>query len=101
MGGLFKRKFFRYGVPFFILVIAGSFGLTEITSLRYKFRAQKGMTKEEAEKIGVKMKNPGEVTLESEFEKTKKELNIDEWENKRGPRPWEMTEEDVKSYQYK
>ena len=34
------------------------------------------------------MKNPEDVTLESEYEKVKK-LDIDSWENKRGPRPWE------------
>lgn len=34
------------------------------------------------------MKKPGEVTLETEFEKIKK-LDIDNWDQKRGPRPWE------------
>lgn len=34
------------------------------------------------------MKKPEEVTLESEYEKVKT-LDIDNWENKRGPRPWE------------
>lgn len=40
------------------------------------------------EQYGIKMKNPEEVTLEKVYEKVK-DLNIDEWENKRGPRPWE------------
>lgn len=34
------------------------------------------------------MKKPGEVTLESEYEKIK-QLDIDNWEQIRGPRPWE------------
>lgn len=34
------------------------------------------------------MKKPGEVTLESEYEKVK-DLDIDNWEQIRGPRPWE------------
>lgn len=28
-------------------------------------------------------------TLEEEYLKMKSTLNIDKWENKRGPRPWE------------
>lgn len=40
------------------------------------------------EKLGIKMKGAGEVTLETEYEKIK-EINIDDWENIRGPRPWE------------
>lgn len=42
----------------------------------------------ELKKYGIEMKKPGEVTLESEYEKLK-ELDIDNWENIRGPRPWE------------
>lgn len=34
------------------------------------------------------MKKPGEVTLETEYEKTRA-MNIDDWEQVRGPRPWE------------
>ena len=55
---------------------------------RYKYRGQQPITPEEAEEMGVKMKKPGEVTIEAEYEKLKN-LDIDTWENKRGPRPWE------------
>ena len=34
------------------------------------------------------MKKPGDVTLETEFAKIQK-IDIDNWEQKRGPRPWE------------
>lgn len=37
---------------------------------------------------GIKMKQFGEVTLESEYEKVKA-MDIDNWEQVRGPRPWE------------
>lgn len=40
------------------------------------------------ELVGVNMKKPEDVTIESEFEKIKK-LDIENWENIRGPRPWE------------
>lgn len=36
-----------------------------------------------------------EVTLEKTYEEIQK-LDIDNWENKRGPRPWEMAEEQKK-----
>lgn len=39
-------------------------------------------------KFGVNMKKHTEVTLESEYEKIKG-IDIDNWEQKRGPRPWE------------
>lgn len=93
---LYKHRLFRYGVPFLIFVLGGSFGLKEFTSLRYEFRKHSPVNPEIAEKYGVKMKKPGEVTLESEFEKIKK-LDIDNWNNIRGPRPWEGNEQHKKS----
>lgn len=30
-----------------------------------------------------------EISLESEYEKVKETLDIEHWEQKRGPRPWE------------
>lgn len=93
---LSKHRFFRYGVPFLIFVLGGSFGLKEFTSLRYEFSTRSPVNPEMAEKYGVKMKKPGEVTLESEFEKLKK-LDIDNWTNIRGPRPWESNEQQKES----
>ncbi|XP_055382967.1 cytochrome c oxidase assembly protein COX16 homolog, mitochondrial [Condylostylus longicornis] len=83
-----KNKFLQYGLPFLILVVGGSFALREFTSIRYKYSKKQTVTPEEVEKLGVKMKDAKEVTLDSEFEKIKK-LDIENWENKRGPRPWE------------
>jgi len=85
---LTNQRFFKFGLPFLILVVGGSFGVKEFAVLRYQFRNTKMITREEAEKHGVSMKKPEEVTLETEFEKIKK-LDIDNWENIRGPRPWE------------
>lgn len=36
------------------------------------------------------VKTEKEITLESEYEKIK-EMDIEHWEQKRGPRPWEET----------
>ncbi|KAI8044574.1 cytochrome c oxidase assembly protein COX16 homolog, mitochondrial [Drosophila gunungcola] len=83
-----KRKSFKYGIPFLIMMVAGSFGLQQFSNLRYQYTKKQPVTPEEMKKYGVNMKNRQEVTLESEYDKVKS-VDIDHWENKRGPRPWE------------
>ncbi|KAF9796810.1 hypothetical protein SFRURICE_002987 [Spodoptera frugiperda] len=90
---LSKRKSFKYGLPFILFMVGGSFGLREWTQIRYQFSKVKGVSREEAAKMGLnKEKN---VTLEETYEEIQK-LDIDNWENKRGPRPWEAVEEKKK-----
>ncbi|XP_076354026.1 cytochrome c oxidase assembly protein COX16 homolog l(3)neo43 [Tachypleus tridentatus] len=86
-----ERKFFKYGVPFLILTVGGSFGLKYFAILRYQYRKNNMLSAEEVEKYGIKKRKEGEVTLETEYEKIK-EMDINNWENIRGPRPWEETE---------
>lgn len=83
-----KRKFFRFGVPFLLLMVGGSFGLKQFAQLRFTYSKKGTLTTEEAERHGLLMKKPEEVTLESEFDKVK-DIDINSWENIRGPRPWE------------
>jgi len=84
-----KNKFLTFGVPFLVLLVGGSFALKHFAQLRYTFRKKILITRERAEELGIKMKKVGdEPTLESEFEKMKK-IDIDNWVNIRGPRPWE------------
>ncbi|KRT81062.1 hypothetical protein AMK59_5921 [Oryctes borbonicus] len=89
-----NKKSVKYAIPFFVLVIGGSFGLREFAQLRYQF-TQVSSIRKEAEKLGIPMKKSSEVTLEKEYEKLK-DLDIDNWEQVRGPRPWEedFTEKD-------
>uniref|UniRef100_A0A1B6DCY2 Cytochrome c oxidase assembly protein COX16 homolog, mitochondrial n=1 Tax=Clastoptera arizonana TaxID=38151 RepID=A0A1B6DCY2_9HEMI len=82
------QRFFKYGAPFLILMLGGSFGLKMFTNLRYEYKPQVILRPEDLEKEGIYMKKPEEVTLESEYEKIKN-LDIDNWKNIRGPRPWE------------
>lgn len=84
-------SFAKYGAPFLILIVGGSFALKEFAQLRYTFSKQKTLTPDEAAKFGIQMKPREEVSLENVYEKTKS-INISDWENKRGPRPWEETE---------
>ncbi|XP_025830218.1 cytochrome c oxidase assembly protein COX16 homolog, mitochondrial [Agrilus planipennis] len=83
-----KSKFMKYGVPFLIAIIGGSFGLKEFTQIKYDYAKVKPIDTGELKKLGVDMKKPGEVTLETEYEKIK-DMDIDNWEQVRGPRPWE------------
>ncbi|XP_044753353.1 cytochrome c oxidase assembly protein COX16 homolog, mitochondrial [Coccinella septempunctata] len=83
-----KSSFFKRGLPFFIICIGGSFGLKGFTSLRYEYSNKSSISREDFEKEGIKMKPPTEVTLEAEYEKLQT-MDIDNWENVRGPRPWE------------
>ncbi|XP_055936756.1 cytochrome c oxidase assembly protein COX16 homolog, mitochondrial-like [Argiope bruennichi] len=82
---LSKKRSFRFGLPFLLFLFIGSFGLERFASLRYEFRRNELLKPENLEKLGIKKK---EVTLEEEFEKYRK-LDINSWENIRGPRPWE------------
>lgn len=65
----------------------------KMLSFRYQFSKVKGISKEEAEKMGLHRQR--EVTLEKSYEEIQK-LDIDNWENIRGPRPWESNEEQKK-----
>jgi len=82
-----RTRLFQFGLPFFVLVIGGSFGMQHFAKTRYEYRRAQ-MLPREVEQAGLTMRKPGEVTLEKEFEKIQK-MDIDNWENKRGPRPWE------------
>lgn len=81
-----KSHFFRRGAPFLICVIAGSFALKQFATIRYDFRKGKKITNEEAAKYGLQKKEPR--SLEELYEEHEKE-DLDQWENIRGPRPWE------------
>lgn len=90
-----NQRVVKYGFPFLLVMLGGSFGLKEFAQLRYQFSRNSTITPAEMEKHGIKMKKPGEVTLETEYEKIKN-LDIDNWEQVRGPRPWEENFEEKK-----
>lgn len=58
---------------------------------RYQYSKMQPVSPEEMKKYGVSMKKRQEVTLETEYDKVKG-IDIDNWSNKRGPRPWEEEE---------
>lgn len=83
-----RRRSIRYGLPFVSLLVVGSFGLSEFSSIVIAKREQKNrmLTTEEARAF---QGPPKEFNMEEEYEKTMVKLDIEHWENKRGPRPWE------------
>ena len=83
-----RNKFFRFGLPMIFFTVLGSFGLAEFTSVKIKRRDEKNrmLTAEETLSFQKKKK---QVDVEEEFTKLQEELDIEQWENKRGPRPWE------------
>ncbi|XP_014244383.1 cytochrome c oxidase assembly protein COX16 homolog, mitochondrial [Cimex lectularius] len=83
-----NSRFVKFGIPFVIFIVGGSFGLKEFTQIRYAYGKNKLLDPDTLKEYGIDMKKPGEVTLESEYEKIKGLAN-QEWENIRGPRPWE------------
>ena len=83
-----RNKSFRYGMPFISLLVVGSFGLSEFSSIVISKREEKNrmLSTEESRAF---LNPEKEFDIEEEYEKTMKKLDIDHWENKRGPRPWE------------
>ncbi|KAG7277080.1 hypothetical protein CRUP_031293 [Coryphaenoides rupestris] len=90
MKALQKNKTLRYGLPMLLLITGGSVGLREFTQIRYDVQKING-------KAGPSLEakvNPERqaVVLQDEYQKMQ-ELNLDEWRNIRGPRPWENSKE--------
>ncbi|XP_078673483.1 cytochrome c oxidase assembly protein COX16 homolog, mitochondrial-like [Branchiostoma floridae x Branchiostoma belcheri] len=87
------RAFLKVGLPMIIMVVGGSYGLERFSSLRYdvQFRKRR-IDKNLEEKFGWKKKEEP-VTLENQFEKVQKDVDVSDWENIRGPRPWEDSKE--------
>lgn len=73
-----------------LLVVGGSFGLKEFTQIRYDEQKIKKRLDPSLE-ARVNPQKQANI-LEDEYEKLKK-VNLDEWKNIRGPRPWEVSKD--------
>jgi len=88
-----ENRHFKYGAPFMLLVVGSPFVLKPLMSVRYEYRNQKLFTPEQQEEFNarhknIKLRDPSEITLEKIYEQ-KVENTPDDYENIRGPRPWE------------
>jgi len=93
-----KNKHFQNGVPFFLFIFGGAYALREFRSVRYDSnlnpKATKLITPEEAFGDIAKKSNKishkqSKATLEEDLDTLYNKVDLDNWENKRGPRPWE------------
>lgn len=95
MNNILNNKHFKYGLPFIITVVGGSYGLKFYSQLRYDIQNERHImskTKELQKIIGPTKPK----TIEEEYEEYKKTVNIDNWKNIRGPRPWETDNQEYK-----
>jgi len=93
----YTGPFFKYGAPFMVFMVGGSLALKQFTSIRYsvhRHTQQFGVTPELEEKMGLKMQIARD--LDEEYKKMQEEIDINNWENIRGPRPYEDSEESIK-----
>jgi len=96
-----SNKHFRFGVPFFLFIFGGQYALREFREVRYDNKinpkARKLITDEEAfegfNKSDQLVYKKNIKTAEEELEALDAKIDWDNWENKRGPRPWEGTVE--------
>lgn len=84
-----RNKSIRYGMPFISLLVVGSFGLSEFSSIVIAKREEKNRMLSTEEALAFLNPDIKKFDIEKEYEKTMNKLDIDHWENKRGPRPWE------------
>ena len=94
-----NNRHFKNGVPFFVFIFGGAYALREFRTVRYDSelnpRAQKFIKPEEAfkelgAKSGEKVEfNKTSNTLEEDLDSYESKVDTENWENKRGPRPWE------------
>jgi len=64
--------------------------LKEFTEIKIKRRDEKSHALNKEEALQVLPHKTKQASLEEEYENVTKKIDIDNWENKRGPRPWEQ-----------
>jgi len=94
-----KNRHIQQGGPFFLFIFGGAFVLREFRTVRYDSelnpKARNLIKPEEAfadleQKAGGKVKfNKNKVSLEKDLEILEQKVDLDSWEQVRGPRPWE------------
>lgn len=82
-----SNKHLRYGLPFITFVVGGSFVLRDFRSVRYDYRTTESISEREArEKYGWSKNKKTFEEMHKEY--MEKEFS-DDYDMKRGPRPWE------------
>ncbi|CEG72322.1 hypothetical protein CU097_011298 [Rhizopus azygosporus] len=82
-----KRPFLYFGLPFLTIMVAGSFGLSQLTQTKFDHRDRKHRKVEKEEALGMD-KNRRTLSLQEEYFRLQSKTD-DEWEQVRITRPSE------------
>lgn len=96
MNRLIQSTHFKYGAPFILCIVGGSYGLKYYSQLRYDIQHERHIitkTKAMRELAGVSKPAP---TIEEEYKEYTEKVDLDNWKNIRGPRPWESDNTEYK-----
>ena len=88
-----NNNFFKKLVPFTFLTVGAFYGMYEFRKLDYQFPKGKAyIYREDLKRFGIEEKDyqaKTAISIEEEYEKMMKTMDINNWENVRGPRPYE------------
>ncbi|KAG0183439.1 Cytochrome oxidase assembly [Apophysomyces sp. BC1021] len=80
-----KHPFMLFGLPFILTIVAGSFGLSQLTQTRYDHRDMKHKQVAKEEALGLE-KNRRKLSLQEEYWRLQSKTEED-WESVRIERP--------------
>lgn len=88
-----KNKHFKFGAPFVIMIVGSAYGLKYYSEVRFQLQEERHIMSKtkELQKLTTK-----QHTIEEEYEDYKKTVDLDDWKNIRGPRPWESDNQEYK-----
>lgn len=90
---IIKSKFLRNFLPFGVLVVGAFVGLAQFREANYKYAVKEPIVfQEQLKKAGMSENNYQALTtdsIEKEYEKIRKKIDIDNWTNVPGPQPGE------------
>ncbi|KAG1441074.1 hypothetical protein G6F56_011642 [Rhizopus delemar] len=86
-----KKPFLYFGLPFLTIMVAGSFGLSQLTQTKFDHRDRKHTKVAKEEALGMD-KNRRKLSLQEEYFRLQAKTD-DEWEQVRITRPSENTKQ--------
>ena len=84
-----RSHFFRVGLPMISLCIIGTYGLKFLQEIRFEEKESRQRILTGKEMIALTKPNRKQLSLESEYERIMKKVDLTTYKNKRVPRPWD------------
>lgn len=92
-----QSKILKHFIPFCLMVVGGFVGLAQFRKINYQYKRNDAVVyKEQLSNMGLDEGDYQMLTTDSlkkEYEKVMNKLDIEHWDNIRGPRPWENSKE--------